>query len=75
LYEEAFEFTPQFKIFLGTNHLPKITMDPAVWERVRKIPFAVQIPKAERDKRLDERLRAELPGILAWAVRGCLEWQ
>jgi putative DNA primase/helicase len=50
-------------------------MDPAVWERVRKVPFDVQIPKEERDKRLDEQLRAELTGILAWAVQGCLEWQ
>jgi putative DNA primase/helicase len=39
------------------------------------VPFAVQIPKAERDKTLDEQLQQELPGILAWAVRGCLEWQ
>ena len=76
LFQEHFTFKPQFKIFLGTNHKPVIRdTDSAIWERIRLVPFAVQIPKAERDKALEERLQAELPGILAWAVRGCLAWQ
>ena len=29
----------------------------------------------KRDSNLREKLEAELSGILAWAVRGCLEWQ
>jgi putative DNA primase/helicase len=76
LYEEFFEFQPQFKAYIGTNHLPTIKdTDDAIWERIRRIPFTVQIPKEERVKTLDETLRTELPGILRWAVRGCLEWQ
>jgi putative DNA primase/helicase len=76
LFQEHFTFKPQFKIFLGTNHKPVIKdTDSAIWERIRLVPFSVQIPKPERDKALDERLLAELPGILAWAVRGCLAWQ
>jgi putative DNA primase/helicase len=35
----------------------------------------VRIPAAERDATLPERLKAEWPGILAWLVQGCLEWQ
>src|SRR5262249_30253060 len=73
---ELFEFVPQFKVFLATNHAPKMdAQDDALWERVHKIPFVVQIPKEERDKELDTKLQGELPGILAWAVRGCLAWQ
>lgn len=76
LFQELFEFTPQFKIFLGTNHKPVIKdADDAIWERIKPVPFTVQIPQAERNKRLDLDLQAELPGILAWAVRGCLAWQ
>jgi putative DNA primase/helicase len=76
LYEELFEFQPQFKAYIGTNHLPVIKdTDDAIWERVRRIPFLVHIPKEERDKDLDEKLKQELPGILAWAVQGCLAWQ
>ena len=76
LFEEYFEYRPQFKVFLATNHLPKITArDDAIWERVHRIPFLVQIPKDERDKQLEDKLRSELPGMLAWMVRGCLAWQ
>jgi putative DNA primase/helicase len=76
LFEEYFEYRPQFKVFLATNHKPKVNPgDDALWERIRLIPFVVQIPKDERDKELETKLRAELPGILAWVVRGCLAWQ
>jgi putative DNA primase/helicase len=76
LFQEYFEFAPQFKAYIGTNHLPVIKdSDDAIWERIRKIPFTVQIPKSERDKDLEAKLEQELPGILAWAVRGCLAWK
>lgn len=76
LYGEFFEFVPEFKIFLAVNHKPLIrNTDHAIWRRIRLVPFTVTIPEAERDKDLPEKLRRELPGILAWAVQGCLDWQ
>lgn len=74
---DFFEFEPTWKLIIGTNHRPVIRgSDHAIWRRVRLIPFTVTIPHAEQDKRLVEKLkREELSGILAWAVRGCLEWQ
>jgi len=76
LFQEHFTFKPQFKVFLGTNHRPDIKdPDGAIWEPIRLVPFIVQIPKEDRDKGLDDRLLAELPGVLAWAVQGCLQWQ
>jgi P4 family phage/plasmid primase-like protien len=75
LYHEFFEFTPQFKLFLVSNHKPRIVgTDEALWRRIRLIPFAVTIPRHERDLQLLDKLRRELPGILAWALRGCLNW-
>jgi len=72
---EWFDFRPQCKIWLATNHKPTIKgTDKAIWDRIKLIPFEVIIPDEEQDRRLIERLKAELPGILAWAVRGCLEW-
>lgn len=76
LYAEYFEFLPQFKIFLATNHKPKINCnDPAIWRRVKLVPFAVKIPEEEQVLDLGKQLEAELSGILNWAVDGCLEWQ
>jgi putative DNA primase/helicase len=42
---------------------------------MRLVPFTVQIPPGERDPTLPEKLKAEWPAILRWAVDGCLEWQ
>jgi len=78
LHQEWFEFRPEFKLWLGTNHKPVIRgTDPAIWDRIRLVPFDVRIPESERIPRreLMARFEAELPGILAWSVRGCLEWQ
>jgi len=76
LYHEHFEFTPRFKLVLSTNHKPRVTgSDHGIWRRIRLVPFDVVIPDAEQDHRLAERLRDELPGVLAWLVNGCLEWR
>lgn len=76
LHGEFFSFLPQFKIWLATNHIPKIRGgDKGIWRRIRMIPFNVTIPDEEQDKELEQKLKAELPGILAWAVRGFQSWQ
>lgn len=76
LFQESFEFQPQFKIWLAANHKPEIRgTDHAIWRRIRLVPFNVTIPEYERNQKLDSELREELTGILAWAVRGCLGWQ
>ena len=75
LYSEDFEFKPQFKLWLAANHKPVIRgTDYAIWRRMRLIPFEVTISPEQRDETLPATLRAELPGILAWAVSGCVQW-
>jgi putative DNA primase/helicase len=74
--QDFWQFDPTHTAFLCTNHKPEIRgTDAGIWRRIRLIPFTKPIPPAEQDKRLPEKLRAELPGILAWAVEGCLEWR
>ena len=76
LYQEFFTFLPQFKIFLAANHKPVIWgTDDGIWRRIRLIPFTETIPVSEQDKNLLAKLRSELPGILNWAIEGCLAWQ
>jgi putative DNA primase/helicase len=74
--EDSWDFVPTHKLVLATNHRPKIRgTDDAIWNRLREIPFTVQIPKKEQDRKLPEKLAKERSGILAWCLRGCLEWR
>ena len=76
LRQEYFDFRPEFKLFLAANHKPTIRgTDLAIWRRIRLIPFAVTFPEDRQDKQLAKKLLAEIPGILSWAVQGCLAWQ
>ena len=76
LHREFFEFTPVLKLWIATNHRPEIRgTDLAIWRRIRLIPFGVIIPEDEVDEDLGDKLEAEIPGVLAWAVAGCLAWQ
>ena len=74
---EFFEFYPEFKPWMATNHKPQIRGDRAIWRRLKLIPFEVSIPVEVQKPRHEvmAMFRAEFPGILAWAVQGCLEWQ
>ncbi len=88
--EDFWSFLPTHKIILITNHKPRVEgRDEAIWRRVRLVPFttifwdpndpskdASQLPENRRqDKQLGEKLKAEREGILAWLVRGCMDWQ
>jgi putative DNA primase/helicase len=74
--QNYFQFVPVLKLWLVANDPPRVRgTDQAFWRRVRVIPLTVQIPETERDSNLPAKLRNEWPGILAWAVRGCLKWQ
>jgi len=75
LFHEYFEFTPRFKLWLACNHAPNISgTDEGIWRRIRLVPFETTIPESERDPDLVAKLKHELPGILAWAVRGAMDW-
>src|ERR1700722_2574636 len=82
--QEFFEFSPQFKLWLATNHKPRIRgTDHGIWRRIRLIPFNVTFYDADKapdgepvkNDRLVDTFKTELQGILAWVVRGCEEWQ
>jgi putative DNA primase/helicase len=76
LYGDEFEYTPEFKIWVATNHKPVIRgTDVGIWRRIKLIPFEVNIPPEKVDKNLKYKLRKEMPQILRWAVEGCMEWQ
>lgn len=77
------EFQPTHLLLLLTNHKPHAPAgDYALWQRVNLIPFTLsfvnnpeKINERQADPNLPDKLKDEAPGILAWLVRGCLEWQ
>ena len=76
LYGEFISFIPTFKIFMTTNHVPKIRgADNGIWRRIKLIPFTVTIPEEQRDKHLTEKLMAENSGILNWLLQGYAYWK
>lgn len=73
LNQEWFTFEPALKLVLCVNHRPVSTDDSyGFWRRVKLIPFEQTF---NPDATLADELHQERCGILAWAVRGCLEWQ
>ena len=76
LYGHPFTYRPTCKIWLSVNELPRVADDSdGLWRRLKQVPFTQRFEGAADDRNLKDTLRAEAPGILAWLVRGCLEWQ
>lgn len=79
LYSESFEFIPTFCLWFASNNRPRVRDDnDANWRRILQIPFEHQIPEEERDDSLKTALcdlELSSPGVLTWAVEGCLDWQ
>jgi putative DNA primase/helicase len=75
-YGSPFQFYPQYKLFVDANYKPVVQgTDDGIWGRLQVIPFNVRFTKDQIDTSLPEKLRQEASGILAWALRGCLQRQ
>jgi putative DNA primase/helicase len=75
LYRAPFEFDPTHKVWVRGNHKPIVRdTDFGFWRRMVLIPFLFTIDKAAADLKLQDKLLAELPGILRWAVDGARAW-
>ena len=71
LYAEEFEFKPEFKLWMATNHKPVVRgMDIGIWRRIHLIPFTVQIPEEKVDHKLRDKLMNEAEGIMRWCLEG-----
>jgi putative DNA primase/helicase len=61
---------------IASNHKPNVkSQDHGTWRRIAIIPFGRRFTDQQKDSQLRNKLNAELPGILNWAVQGCLDWQ
>jgi P4 family phage/plasmid primase-like protien len=73
-FGQVFEFRSKAKLLIVGNHAPRLRGKSAAMERrLRVVPFDKQ--PARRDLQLKDKLAAEYPAILRWAIEGCLAWQ
>jgi len=76
LHKELFEFIPSFKLMIAGNHKPVIHgTDMGIWRRIHLVPFTRMFSDEEADPKMEDKLRAELPHILAWMLAGCQAWR
>jgi P4 family phage/plasmid primase-like protien len=76
MHKDPFTFLPNFKLGISGNHKPGLrSVDQAIRARFNLVPFTVTIPVTERDPGLSEKLWAEAPAILSWAIEGCHDWR
>ncbi|MFC1554908.1 phage/plasmid primase, P4 family [candidate division KSB1 bacterium] len=76
------EFKPTHTVFLQTNYKPQATSeDYAFWQRLKLIPFNAHfvdnpeaIDEMEKDSNLLKKLKSESHGILAWIIKGCIDY-
>jgi putative DNA primase/helicase len=78
-YGHEFTFSPQLTLVMYSNHRPEFSGgDDAVWARAQSVPFKFDFRKyggvdPQARSRLQEPEHQQ--AILAWAVRGCLDWR
>lgn len=75
LYEDYWEMRPTHTLWVSGNARPVVRESTdGIWRRMKLVPFTVSF-KGREDHSLSRKLAKELPGIMRWAVEGCLEWQ
>ena len=75
MHKDFVEFIPSHLPIMVTNHLPKVSGDdPAIWRRIRVVPWTVVIHKDDQDTLLPSKLQIEADGVLAWAVEGLRDY-
>ena len=76
LFGKDFEYEPTYKVWISTNHKPKIYGDDnGIWRRICLIPFEVKITDDKKDVDLDLKLKKEIQGIFNWALEGLIQWK
>lgn len=76
LYGSDFEFTPEFKLWIATNYpLEMRGTDKGIKRRMRLIRFDKVFEGSNADKDIFDKILLELPSVLGWAIKGCLEYQ
>jgi putative DNA primase/helicase len=70
-YKHPFSAYATARIIIATNVRPPFRdRSDGIWRRLVLLLFLVTIPEEQQNKNLADELKAELPGILNWAIQG-----
>lgn len=73
--QDYFTYRPTHTLILLGNHQPAASAGGAAfWRRIKLVPFAHTVAESDRDPMLPERLAKEAPAILAWLIRGAVDY-
>lgn len=76
LRENPFTFKSTAKVVMYGNDKPHANIsDEGFWRRFKFIKFGYVVPKEDRVSNLLDQLKAEMPGILNWALEGLKAWE
>ena len=75
LYGSSIEYTPTYKLWFSTNHMPNLNaMDEGIRRRVVVIPFRNHVSEQDINRHLAESFESELPGIMSWLIQGYIHY-
>lgn len=73
---DYFQFDPQFKLAIAGNHKPRLrSVGEEMRRRIHLVNFPTSFKDGEKVENIRELLDAEMPSILAWAIRGGDAWR
>ena len=74
--ERVFKFRPTCRLVVSCNDLPSTRdVSRGYFRRIMLIEWRYNVPEEKRDRRLDDVLQGEMPGIFNWAMAGLSCWK
>ena len=75
LFGKLFTYIPKGHIFIAANNQPALTeRTDAAWGRLHQLHFGVKFTEEQKDRKLHDKLKAEISGILNWAIEGLKDY-
>ena len=73
--QNSFDFYPQCKLITTGNSKPRLsTVNTAIERRLLLLPFLRTLEEHEQNEHLQDWLKADLPGVLVWAINGAMDY-
>lgn len=70
-FGDAYDFTPTIKLLFATNNQPSFDgIDHGLRRRLRILPCYRKFSEEEQDKKMWDKIKKEIPGIIKYSIEG-----